>query len=54
MCIMLTIFHASTENQKFYGKVYGILCNEIFHQQKSHRITLDIIVWYGVTIVNIQ
>ena len=38
MCIMLIIFDVSIENQK----IYGILQIEIFPQQKSHIITLDI------------
>ena len=47
---MLTIFDVSIENQK----IYGILQIEIFPQQKSHIITGDIFVWYGVTMFNIQ
>ena len=40
MCIMLTIFDVAIEDET----VNGILSIELFPQQRSHRIALDIFV----------
>ena len=47
---LLTIFDVSIEGET----VYDILCFELFPQQRSHKISSDIFVRYGVTMFNIQ
>ena len=44
MCIVLTIFDVSIEDER----VYGILCIELFPQQRSHKIALEILCDMGL------
>ena len=44
MCIMLTIFDVSIEDKR----VYDILCIELFPQQRSNIIALDILCGAGL------
>ena len=44
ICFILTVFDVSIENER----VYGILCIEVFPQQRSHIISLDILYEIGL------
>ena len=44
MCIMLTIFKVSIEEER----IYGILCFELFRWHGGHIISLDILCDLGL------
>ena len=44
ICFILTIFDVSIEDER----VYGILCIEVFPQQRSHIISSDILYEIGL------